>query len=364
MSTVSPASRRVTSTPHIRTGGTPNAATPRSVQLSIGAESRDRLDGIFGLVQADGNERYAEICGLRDHGRSLVQVVRAPTYEAGKLLHYRLKNDKFDFEKRACVAAENAPGFDDLSFAEQAESYRRAAEFGRALEKRLEEHVDRVLLRVARRRARKGIVDPTVEWFGFRSFGTSPTHREREQAGQVVETAHDALMEIAFDDASVVLGVEREVSLPRERSGPPPPDLEADASPTGARRTRRSGAESQVLRSVVLQLRDGGRVPAVSVIVDRRAVLAEVDVFAFAVDEQRRVGYRMPTGETTWRAYRRRDVLEIQGGRRGTVPTHNPSLTSWQTSRTQPRSTASCRSRTIDGSAVDLECSPRIGRRA
>lgn len=249
MGSCTAASRRSRPTPHVRSTRVPVAATS------------DDAEAILEAVRQDGDQYFAALRALKDPGRVMLRIARTPTFIAGKQMHYRLKNDVFDFEKRACVAAESTPDFAALPFSAKAEIYRRATAIGRALEKRLEEHVERVLIWTARRRARHGIVDLTVEWLGYRSVGTSPSHREREQAATIIRAEQPLRPTATADDTSNASNAVQETTAsPRENSGPPPPELPADDAPTGARRTRRSGTET-VLRSATRRLLAGAGLP-------------------------------------------------------------------------------------------------------
>lgn len=248
MDSCTPASRRTRPTPHVR-------STRGPVAMSDDAEA------ILEVARRDGEQHYATLRALKDPGRVMLRIARTPTFVAGKQMHYRLMHDVFDFEKRACVAVESVPGFAALPFSAKAEIYRRATAIGLALEKRLEEHVERVLLWIARRRARHGIVDLTVEWPGYRSVGTSPSHREREQAAKIIQTKQPLrATATANDTPNAPSAVPETTASPRAKSGPPPPELPADDAPTGARRTRRSGTET-VLRSATRRLLAGAGLP-------------------------------------------------------------------------------------------------------
>lgn len=248
MGSCTAASRRTRPTPHVRSTRIPVATS-------------DDAEAILEIARQDGIEYFSALRALRDPGRVMLQIARAKSAVAGKQMHYRLKNDVFDFEKRACVAVESAPGFTSLPFSKRAEIYRRATATGRTLEARLEEYVERILRWTAHRRAKHGIVDLTVEWLGYRGVGTSPSHREREQAAKIIRAEQPLRPTATADDTSNASNAVQETTAsPRENSGPPPPELPADDAPTGARRTRRSGTET-VLRSATRRLLAGAGLP-------------------------------------------------------------------------------------------------------
>jgi hypothetical protein len=296
VSTVSPASRR-TSTPHRQSRADRSPAVPAS-------------DAIIAVVKAMADQTRGEIRGRRDPAGVLDDIAQQPTVEESKQRLSELQETILDFEGKAVRLARRQPQFAHLSWPEKQDVLEHAARIGRAESKRLEDHVDRVLERRAERRARAGVVDPSVEWLGWTSYGRSPSHRQRKRAEQILQIATEAAWSttgtLVDQDDRTRHPVRSAPGTAREDPGRPP-QPPADRRPRVARRTRRA-AQKTVLHSVVLRLRDGARVPAVAAIVDRRSVLALIEVNRHVIDEQQRIGYLVPVG-TEWRAYRRRDVL-------------------------------------------------------